>query len=479
MVSSFDRNTKIGSPSGTATSSSTIDNSEQFAVNALGKRSAGDYPAAIKEAQSALALSPASAHYWLIFGNLLVESLSTLEGVLPLSRALQIQPDSTSAVFNLANAWHALDSHDRAIALFSRALSLDPTYTAGYANMGSAYRELGEVTRAIRAYTQATYIRPDRPEPQWNLATALLLSGDFERGLPALEWRKRLPEHFHRSLRPNPWRAGANIAGKTVLVYEEQGIGDLIQFARFLPEVRKRGARSVLVCSPRIAPLMLESNLADAVATESEAQSEAFATGTVTTDIMSLPFLLGVSTLQLPVRESYLRVSPYRRENWRWVRRSNAINVGIAWQGKPSPIDRGRSFPVTHFTRVAKEPRVNLVSLQRNQGRDQLDGSGIQNILDLPETLDSEGAFLDSVAVMSELDLVITSDTAIAHVAGAIGIPVWIALQYMPDWRWGLSSEDSPWYPSAKLYRQRQRGNWQEVFERITSDLLSHPKMLS
>lgn len=461
------------------TSSSTTDVAEQFAASALGKRSVGDYPAAVNGAQSALALDPSSAYYWLILGNLFVESLGAIEGVLPLSRSIQIQPDSASAAFNLANAWYAVDSHERAVALFSRALSMDPAYTAAYANLGSAYRELGEITRAIRAYTQATRLRPDRPEPQWNLATALLLSGDFRRGFSAFEWRKSLPEHAHRSLRPNPWNAGANIAGKTVLVYEEQGIGDLIQFARFLPEIRKLGARSVLICSPRIAPLMRESNLADAVVTESEAESEVLAAATFTADIMSLPFLLGISASQLPGPDRYLRVSPSRRESWQWVRRSDAINVGIAWQGKLSPIDHGRSFPVTHFSLIAKEPRINLISLQRNEGRDQLHDSGIKTILDLPETLDSEGAFLDSAAVISELDLVITSDTAIAHVAGAIGIPVWIALKYVPDWRWGLSNEDSPWYPSAKLYRQRQPGNWQEVFERITSDLLSHPKMLS
>lgn len=424
-------------------------------------------------------MTPGEFRYWLILGNLLVESLRAAAGLSPLSRSLHIQPDAPSAAFNLANAWYSVNSPERAVTLFERAISLDPAYTAGYANLGSTCRELGEVTRAIRAYTQATHIRPDRPEPQWNLATTLLLAGDFERGLPAFEWRKSLPEHLHRSNRGNPWRAGADIAGKIVAVHEEQGLGDLIQFARFLPEVRKRGARSVLVCSERIAPLLRESALADAVVSESDYEHEVYATDTITTDIMSLPFLLGFSADQLPVREGYLRVSPDRRRNWRWVRKSAAINVGIAWQGKISPIDRGRSFSVKHFARMAADPRVNLVSLQRNEGRNQLHDSRIQNILDLPETLDSEGAFLDSVAVMKELDLIITSDTAIAHVAGAIGVPVWIALRYAPDWRWGFSGNACPWYPSARLYRQHERGNWEAVFERITSDLFSHPRLRS
>lgn len=475
MVSNFDRNTRIGSPSGTATLSSTTDAAERFAARAIEKRTIGD-PSCAFEAKAALVLAPESASYWSIFGNLRFEEHEPREAVTPLERVVRINPESHAAFFNLGNSQYALGALETAITLFLRAVCLDPSYAAAYANMGNALRETGDIPRAINAYAHATRLRPGRAETQWNLATALLLSGDFQKGLPSFEWRKKLSEHYHRGTRPNPWLQGDKILGKIVKVYEEQGLGDLIQFARFLPEIKTRGAKSILVCSSRIAQLMRESQLADVVVTEDDDKNEISCQSIITAEIMSLPLLLEFSPSQLPVRKHYLRACPARRRRWQWIRQPEAINVGIAWQGAISAIDRGRSFPLKHFAQIAALPHINLVSLQRNEGRGQLYNAGISNILDLPDTLDHEGAFLDSIAVMSELDLVITSDTSIAHVAGASGAPVWIALQYSPDWRWGMSGQYSAWYPSARLYRQRLRGDWDEVFERITDDLRSFPR---
>ena len=294
-------------------------------------------------------------------------------------------------------------------------------------------------------------------EAEWNLAIALLMAGEQKEGWTRYESRRLLENFSIRSYEQAAWN-GEVLPTQTLLVHAEQGMGDCFQFLRFVFEARERVGRLVLAVHPALKGLLGRLEVADEVIGHNEVCDDA----DVQVPMLSLPYLLGSSESYLEQRVPYVKPCPDLVENWRGeLSQYSGLRVGICWQGNPSyKDDSNRSIPLEYFSELLKRSELSVFSLQKFHGVEQLEAldNGCQ-IVDLAARLDEEaGAFMDTAAVMLNLDLVITSDTSVAHLAGAMGIPVWVALSHVPDWRWGLEGDRCPWYPAMRVFRQPMAG---------------------
>jgi tetratricopeptide (TPR) repeat protein len=421
-----------------------------------------------------LQLRPESADTLNNLGVALAAHGDFAEAIAHYRAALRYKPKYPEAHNNLGNALRQEGQLDEAVASLQEALRLKPDYAEAHNNIGVARVKQGRIDEALASYQQALRLKPDYAEAHLNLALGWLLQGDFARGWPEYEWRLRMKDFALRPL-PQPRWDGRPLEGSAILLRTEQGIGDTIQFIRYAAAVQQRGGSVFVECPPRLVPLLSRCRGIDRLIPQGSALPE-FA---FQAPILSLPGIFGTTLGSIPSVVPYLSPDPQLLERWRPELRAGAeFKIGIAWQGSPKyQGDKHRSIPLAHFAPLARLPGVRLVSLQKGFGAEQLTGIVAQwNAIDLSRRLDEEsGAFADSAAILKHLDLVITSDTALAHVAGALGVPVWLALGSAPDWRWLLQREDCPWYPSMRLFRQKHWGDWDEVFERMAREIRARP----
>jgi hypothetical protein len=335
---------------------------------------------------------------------------------------------------------------------------------------------LRRLDEALASFDQAISLKPDYSEAFWNKSIALLLKGDLDAGWPLYEWRWQPKEISlfagKRNFSQPLWLGKEVLIGKTILLWAEQGLGDTIQFCRFARLVSDLGAKVVLeVPKPLVNLLNTLEGVDHIVATGSALPEFDYQC-----PLMSLPLALKINLSVVSSQVPYLQAQDIRKIKWQHHIKNEGFKIAICWQGNSTTtLDIGRSFPVILFEEIAKINGVRLISLQKNSGLEQLRALPKDFTIEvLPEEFDSgENAFLDSIAVMTCVDLVITSDTSLAHVAGALGVKTWLPLKYVPDWRWLLDRDDSPWYPSLKLYRQKAIGDWSSVFKDIENDLKS------
>ena len=383
-------------------------------------------------------------------------------------RALTLAPELAEAHNNLGNL--ALDEGraDEALSHFDEAVQLAPEMAEISYNRGNALRTLARQSEAEAAYRQAIVLQPDHAEAHVHLGFLLLAAGRFAEGGREYDWRWRLrpPPSPPRNFRVPEWE-GETFAG-TLLIHAEQGLGDTIQFCRFAAMARDRCAQVVIEVPPPLRRLLSPLQEIGPVI----ARGEKLPAFDAHCPLMSLPWRLGVMLEALSPR-TYLSAEPMRVAQWRArlseLCGSGDLRVGIAWQGNPTAkVDRGRSIPLSAFAPLAKMPGVTLVSLQKYHGLGQL--KALPELVTLGEYFDMEpNAFVDTAAVLQNLDLVIASDSAVAHLAGALSRPVWLALQAQPEWRW--QSAGRFWYPAARLFRQSVPGDWLELFARLTAEL--------
>jgi hypothetical protein len=297
-----------------------------------------------------------------------------------------------------------------------------------------------------------------------------LQSGQFEEGWKEYEWRWKRKQAVKRAFRHPRWD-GSALEARTILLWCEQGLGDAIQFVRYAPLAKARGGSVVLECPPFMVPLFSTCAGIDALVAEGSALPDY----NVQAPLMSLPMLLGTTLETVPAETPYLHADLERVEKWRSrLEGGGGFKIGVVWQGNPRhPWDRWRSFPLACLAPLAAFEGVRLVSLQKGPGVEQVKAfKGRFPVEELGDGLDAEGgAFLDTAAVMMGLDLVVTADTAEAHLAGALGVRVWVALSGMADWQWMVAREDTPWYPTMRLFRQATLGDWRGLFDRMAAEL--------
>jgi Flp pilus assembly protein TadD len=385
-------------------------------------------------------------------------------------RALELEPGFADAWSNLGNVLLERGDAAAAIECHSKALSIKPNVAELHYNFGNALRACGDISKAVAEYREAIRCSPEHADSHLNLALLLLLKGEMAEGLKEYEWRWRVsaPTSPARCFERPLWN-GKPLDGKVLLVHAEQGLGDTIQFCRYVPLAAERAPQVVFEVPRRLVRLMSSMNGNWRIVGAGE-QLPAF---DAHCPLLSLPLAFRTTEEKIPGRVPYLTAEPERIEAWRRRLPSSGTRVGIAWQGNPgAKVDDRRSVSLKHFLALADIPGVRLISLQKNRGIEQLDGVPAGVVQNLGAVLDTGAdAFVDTAAAIMSLDLVVTTCTSIAHLAGALGRPVWVAVDSLPHWPWKLSEERSAWYPTAQLFRQCAPGNWAEVFERIASSL--------
>ncbi len=403
-----------------------------------------------------LATDPELAAAQLLCGTALNALGRPAEAVEAFTRVLTVTPDDAEAHLNLGNAYESLNQGDLAERHVRQAIGLNPDLAEAHASLGHLLAGRGRIAESVAASGRAIALQPDLAAAHWNQGVALLLGGDMAAGWEKYEWRKRRFPASFASLPGEQW-AGGPLAGRTILVVAEQGYGDTIQFARYLPLLHRNGATVVVDCPASLAHLL---------------RTQAWPATTCTSrrrpyydlwvDQMSLPRLFGTTTATVPLPAGYL--APDHAQTLAWDGAlPRCLRVGLVWAGNPRHSnDRRRSMPAAALRHLLAERRAAFVSLQT--------GPSAADVAELPGVLDVSGKLVDwaaTAAVIGALDLVITVDTAVAHLAGALGIPVWLMLPAAPDWRWMLDREDTPWYASMRLFRQTTPGDWGEVVARV------------
>jgi len=395
------------------------------------------------------------------------------EAMTSFDAALSLTPDDAESHYSRGMPLTELRRLEEALASYDRAIALKPDYAEAYNNRGIILADMKRIEEALASYDKATSLNANWPEAHSNKSLSLLLAGRFEAGWPLYEWRKKKPElaklFAARSHFQPLWHGPEDIAGKTLFIYWEQALGDTIQFCRYLKCAEALGATIVFSAQNCLHELL--TTLSPSIRLIAEhATPHHF---DYHSPLMSLPLAFKTGLKTIPAVTPYLHAERQRIGKWRDRLGNEGFKIGIVWQGSTGKIDTGRSFPLEAFDFISRIPTVRLISLQKGDGCEQLDqlpqGMRIEN---LGDDYDSSGnAFLDAAAVMEIMDLVITSDTAIAHLAGALGRPVWVALKAVPDWRWLQDRRDSPWYPGMRLFRQRTSGDWHGVFSDMAAEL--------
>ncbi len=428
----------------------------------------GRFEEAVTHHRRAVAIDPAFAEAW---SNLGLTHKAAGDGEAAFEsfeQALALKPNHAEFHYNFANAHLEGGQTVEAAEGFARAVALAPGHVRAHANLGVALKEEGRMDDAIASLRTAIALDPAYADGHWNLGLALLLNGAFEEGWREYEWRRKIPEIGVRSFDAPTWD-GAPFEGKTLLIHAEQGLGDTLQFIRYARLAKDKGGTVIFECP---APLMKIAESAPGI-DRLIARGEAPAPFDIEIPLISLPAVLGTTGETVPAELPYLAPDPVLAAAWR-ERLGGGFNIGIAWQGNPSyKADGRRSIPLSHFAALAAIGGPKFISLQKGHGAEQLQGfAGGAAITDPGADFDeANGAFMDSAAVIANLDLVITSDSAVAHLAGALGRETWMALPRIPDWRWGLKGETTPWYPTLRLFRQSSAGDWDAVFARLAEAL--------
>jgi hypothetical protein len=365
---------------------------------------------------------------------------------------------------------HAQQHLDEAMASFRQAVTLRPNLAEAYNNMAAVLLQQARPEEALTCLDQALRLQPKYASPHITRAMCLLNLGQFQAGWEEYEWRRSIPEFTVPALPgPQPAWDGSALQGRTILVRAEQGLGDTLQFIRLARVLQQRGGHVVVEAQTQLVSLLRTCPGIDLVYSQGE-NPPAFDVHVL---LMSLPRLLHIDLASIPAEVPYLTANRDLEEAWRKeLETISGFKVGIVWQGNPGPLpDYLRSVPVQVFAPLAQVGGVHLFSLQVGVGREQLAAlNGQFPVTDLGSRFKLE-SFDDAAAVLKNLNLLVTVDTALAHLAGALGVPVWVALPLGCDWRWLRERDDSPWYPNMRLFRQKAPAAWDDVFARIATAL--------
>jgi tetratricopeptide (TPR) repeat protein len=425
--------------------------------------------AAIEAYDAALALSPGHPDVLSNRGVALYELGHNSEALASYEEALRTRPKSSQVLLNRANVLLRLNKPHLALADCDAALALKPDNIEALGSRGIALRDLGRFDEALEAFDAALALNPAFAHARNNRGGTLLLLGDFERGLEDYEFRWIGGETPKRDLKlPLPEWSGQVKPGEHILVFDEQGFGDAIQFSRYLPILVRAGARVTFFCRRKLHHLLGTLNGAirfvDTIGKVEEFDCQIA--------LSSLPYVCGTRLDSIPSNTPYIFADAKRVAFWHERLGSRGYKIGLCWQGNQDiRADPGRSISLAAFMPLAISG-VRLISLQTGNGLSQLTDQLARAVENLGSDFDSgPDAFLDAAAVMQSLDLVITCDTSIAHLAGALGRPVWLLLKPIPDWRWLLHRDTSPWYPTMKLWRRTEAESWEDLIRRVAEAL--------
>jgi tetratricopeptide (TPR) repeat protein len=435
-------------------------------------RALGRTEEALESFDRAIALRPVIADTHYNRGNALQDLRRWHEAVASYGRAVAIMPDFAEAWCNRSNALRNLGRPDEALENSNRAIALRPSLADVHTSRGNSLKDLKRLWEAIESYDRAIKLDRHSADAHWNKGLCVLMTGDLAEGWRLYEWRKKAfdASKVHSGARP-VWSGQEPLEDRTLLVYaDEQGLGDTIQFCRYAVLARQRGARVILAAQDRLVAVL--RSIGETI--EVVKISSAIPAADFQIALLSMPLAFETTLHNIPATVPYLAAERDRVARWRAMLGDVGFKVGICWRASPvRNADTDKSFPLRFFERIAAIPGVRLISLQKHDGLAELQnlpaGMRVETLGDGFD--DGHDAFLDTAAVMENLDLVIAPDTAVAHLAGALARPIWVALKFVPDWRWLLDRSDSPWYPTMKLFRQERHGDWSGVFPALETEL--------
>jgi tetratricopeptide (TPR) repeat protein len=387
-------------------------------------------------------------------------------------KALAIKPDFAWALYNRGNILRELKRLEDALLSYDKALAIKPDYTEALNNRGVTLQDLKRFDEAMASYDQAIALKPNTADALLNRGLCKLLLGHYQEGWQDYEWRWGARRFLDKRPKINAatWE-GEDLAGRRLIVFSEQGLGDTIQFARFLPQLVQRKAKVTFLTQAKLVrvlgPLIKDIDVVSATDDQDAFDFQCA--------LMGLPLRFNTELDTIPAKTPYLSAEPDRMARWKERIGAHGFKIGIGWQGNPNGQDSYKDIPLEEFIPLTRIPQVRLISLQYREGVDQLARLPADvKIETLGDDFDSgPDAFIDTAAVMANLDLIISSCTSIPHLAGALGRPTWVVLKHVPDWRWLLDREDSPWYPTMRLFRQPERDDWTSVFSKIERELRS------
>ncbi|MEQ1826840.1 MAG: tetratricopeptide repeat protein [Pirellula sp.] len=450
------------------------DRPEFYLASGRALRAIGRLDDSIKMLLEAIRKSPDSSLAYSNLGESFSAKEMHKEAIASFEAAILRDPNATSAFQNLAWSYHFDGQYEKSLSAAKRATLLDPNSEMSQTYLGNAFADLGDLNNAVQCYERAIQLNAHCALAHSNLGKTLLRQGDFERGWREYEWRWQAegvtpPEK--RFAKP-VWN-GSDPNRKTVLLYGEQGFGDQIHFFRYACVVKSLGARVVVQVHPRLIRLLKSGSGFDAIIGRNDPPPDF----DVQASLMSVPTILHSTLETIPSEHSYLFAEPALVQKWQnRLDGRDGLRVGIAWQGSPAfKGDRFRSFPLSQFRTLMDVERVRVISLQVGHGKDQLATCDFADrIEDYSSELDiGNDAFVDTAALIKNLDLVISCDSAVGHLSGALGVPTWLLLNHDAEWRWFIDRDDSPWYPSVRLFRQTRLMDWGTVFAKVRDALRS------
>ncbi|MEQ1827087.1 MAG: tetratricopeptide repeat-containing glycosyltransferase family protein [Pirellula sp.] len=460
---------------------------------------------AVSALQQVLSLDPRHAQAYNNLGVVLAQLTRFSQAAHCFSMALRIQPDSTDSQRNLTQVTADLEKNgpdhlssrmpfdislagaeveyaagmsevargdfDSAQATLRRALNINPAHAMSHYGLAMLYAELGRLSESIESLRRSLAYDPTSAIARYDLARLRLQLGDFERGWPEFESRWEVKGANVRNFNRPLWN-GEFMEHRTILLHGEQGIGDVIQFIRYAEVVKQKSGARILVSSPpSLHPLLSTCPGVDQMV----GMGPVLPPFDAHASLMSLPWIVKTRLESIPSQIPYLTANAALVERWKKDFATMAgFKIGIVWQGTPTYTrDHNRSIALKHFEPLARVPGVRLVSLQKGPGVEELRSVADDwPILDMDRRIDENtGSFMDTAAVMMNLDLMISVDTSACHLAGALGVPIWLPVWKVPEWRWLIDRDDSPWYPSMRLFRQKKLGNWDEVMRRMADEV--------
>ena len=433
----------------------------------------GQLDEAIGSWQKALQLKPGFTEVYFNLGIAYYNKGCLEEALTLCQKAVKLDPSLAEAHYNLGLVYYGKDLTEEAIRCWQKALQINPGHQDAYNNMGAAFQDKHELGKAQKCFQRAIDNNPDFSEAHWNKSLCHLLAGSFPEGWSEYQWRFRINTIFFNRHFPQPLWDGGDLKGKTILLYAEQGFGDTIQFIRYVPLVKKRGGRVLVECQEDLASLLEPMEGIDQLIKHGQPLPDF----DVQCPLLSLPLAFRTNLLDIPASIPYLTLNPALVKKWHEFMAADQddLRIGLVWAGRPThKKDRKRSLSFEAFEPLAEIPGVTFYCLQKGEAAQQAHNrpKGMKLINVAEDLVD----FTETGALIENLNLVISVDTAVAHLTGALGKPIWTLLPFLPDWRWLLEREDSPWYPSMRLFRQPSPGDWFSVIHSVRDCLLKTTK---
>ena len=424
---------------------------------------------AVKAYRKAIELNNDYAQAYSNLGNCLQKQNNYAESIEYYTTAIKLNPEYAEAHNNLASALYQLGNFKAAIKHCRKAIELKADYAEAYNTLAAALNMAQSYDEAIECYNKTIELAPDYAEAYYSRGISYLSCGRFAEGWDDYQWRLKTAGTKIQLPRDKPWWRGEYFQGKTLLVQSEQGFGDSIQFVRYLPMVKDRGGAVILAEKPELIDLFRDLDGIDDLAGVKELED-----GAVKYDLyvplLNLPGIFNTTADNIPARIPYLFAKEPKVAYWRNKIATDAFNIGLTWAGNPIHTnDHNRSCDLKNFTPLAEIKNVKLFSLQKGPGIEQIkDWPGDTELIDLGRKFED---FTDTAAAIENMDMVISVDTSVLHLAGAMAKTAWALIPCNSDWRWMMERQDSPWYPTMRLFRQKSPGCWTDVFARVKKEL--------